>query len=37
MLLSVTTVPADTLDPDNPAALVAYLKRYLMPSLQQRA
>ena len=34
-LLSVTTVPGDTLNPDDPLALVAYLKRYLMPALQQ--
>lgn len=35
-LLSVTTVPGDTLDPDDPVVLAAYLRRYLMPALQQR-
>lgn len=35
VLLSVTTVPGATLDPDDPTALLAYLKRYLMPGLQQ--
>ncbi len=34
-LLSVATVPGDTLDPDDPVALVGYLKRYLMPALRQ--
>ncbi len=33
-VLSVTTVPGDTLDPDDPEALSAYLERYLMPSLR---
>ncbi len=33
-VLSVTTVPGDTLDPDDPEALVGYLERYLMPSLR---
>ncbi|MFN8227011.1 MAG: helix-turn-helix domain-containing protein [Mycobacterium sp.] len=33
-VLSVTTVPGDTLDPDDPAALIAYLDRYLMPALR---
>lgn len=36
-LLSVTTVPGETLDPDDPAAVANYLRRYLMPALQQRA
>ena len=34
-LLSVTTVPGDTLDPDDPAAVTDYLRRYLMPGLRQ--
>lgn len=34
MVLSVTTVPGDTLDADDPLALAAYLRRYLMPALQ---
>ena len=34
-LLSVATVPGDTLDPDDPVAVVRYLKRYLMPGLMQ--
>lgn len=33
-VLSVTTVPGDTLYPDDPEALMAYLERYLMPSLR---
>ncbi len=33
-VLSVTTVPGDTLDPDDPETLVSYLERYLMPSLR---
>ncbi len=36
VLLSVATVPGDTLDPDNHDALVRYLDRYLMPGLRQR-
>lgn len=34
-VLSVTTVPGDMLNPDDPKALVRYLKRYLMPALRQ--
>lgn len=34
VVLSVTTVPGDTLDPDDPTALIAYLDRYLMPALR---
>lgn len=34
-VLSIATVPGDTLDPDDPDALVAYLRRYLMPALRQ--
>ena len=34
-VLSVTTVPGDTLDPDDPAALLGYLNRYLMPALRR--
>jgi AcrR family transcriptional regulator len=34
-VLSIATVPGDTLDPDDPNALVAYLRRYLMPGLRQ--
>jgi len=33
-LLSVATVPGDTLDPDDGDALLRYLKRYLMPALR---
>jgi AcrR family transcriptional regulator len=32
-LLSVATVPGDTLDPDDSVALVRYLKKYVMPGL----
>jgi AcrR family transcriptional regulator len=32
-LLSVATVPSDTLDPDDQVALVRYLKKYVMPGL----
>lgn len=35
ILLSVTTVPGNTLDPDDPAAVADYLRRYLMPGLRQ--
>jgi AcrR family transcriptional regulator len=35
-LISVATVPGDTLDPDDPAALLRYLKQYVMPGLNQR-
>lgn len=35
-LLSIATVPGDTLDPDDPEELVSYLDRYLMPSLRGR-
>jgi hypothetical protein len=34
-VLSIATVPGDTLDPDDPGALVTYLRRYLMPGLRQ--
>jgi AcrR family transcriptional regulator len=33
-LLSVATVPGETLDPDDPEALLSYLNRYLMPALR---
>jgi AcrR family transcriptional regulator len=36
VVLTVATVPGDTLNPDDPSALLAYLKRYLMPALRQR-
>jgi AcrR family transcriptional regulator len=35
-LLSVTTVPGNTLDPDDRDAVIRYLKRYLMPALKLR-
>jgi len=35
-LLSVATVPGTTLNPDDHTQLLAYLRRYLMPGLQQR-
>ncbi|HEX5145308.1 MAG TPA: helix-turn-helix domain-containing protein [Mycobacterium sp.] len=35
-LLSVTTVPGNTLDPDDRDAVIRYLKRYLMPALKRR-
>lgn len=35
VVLSVTTVPGNTLNPDDGEALVRYLKRYLMPVLHQ--
>ena len=34
-VLSLATMPGDTLDADDPDALVAYLRRYLMPGLRQ--
>ena len=34
-VLSVTTVPGDTLNPDDGEALVGYLERYLMPVLRR--
>ena len=34
ILLTVATVPGDTLDPDDSGAVQRYLKRYLMPALQ---
>jgi AcrR family transcriptional regulator len=33
-ILSIATVPGETLDPDDPAALLDYLNRYLMPALR---
>jgi AcrR family transcriptional regulator len=35
-LLSVATVPSNTLDPDDQVALVGYLKKYVMPGLVKR-
>jgi AcrR family transcriptional regulator len=37
VLLTVTTVPGETLDPDDHEALLSYLKRYLMPGLRPPA
>jgi AcrR family transcriptional regulator len=34
-VLSIATVPGDTLNPDDPAALLAYVRRYVMPALRQ--
>jgi AcrR family transcriptional regulator len=35
-VLSIATVPGDTLNPDDPAEVLTYLKRYLMPALRQQ-
>lgn len=35
-LLSIATVPGETLDPDNSDAVLRYLKQYVMPGLRQR-
>ncbi|CAN5693334.1 TetR/AcrR family transcriptional regulator [soil metagenome] len=34
-LLTIATVPGNTLDPDDPAAVLAHLNRYVMPGLRQ--
>ncbi|MGB3486262.1 MAG: helix-turn-helix domain-containing protein [Mycobacterium sp.] len=34
-LLTIATVPGNTLDPDDSAAVLAYLNRYVMPGLHQ--
>jgi AcrR family transcriptional regulator len=34
-LLSIATVPGNTLDPDDSAAVLAHLNRYVMPGLRQ--
>jgi AcrR family transcriptional regulator len=33
-LISIATVPGDTLDPDNDAAVLRYVRRYVLPGLQ---
>jgi AcrR family transcriptional regulator len=35
VVLSVTTIPSDLLDPDDGAALVGQLRRYLLPALRR--
>ena len=34
VLLSLTTVPGDTLDPRDPAQVLSYVRRYVMPGLR---
>ena len=34
VLLSLTTVPGDTLDPSDPAQVLSYVRRYVMPGLR---
>ncbi|MCV7185304.1 TetR/AcrR family transcriptional regulator [Mycolicibacterium murale] len=34
-LLTMATVPGNTLDPDDPAAVLRYVRRYVMPGLHQ--
>lgn len=33
-LISIATVPGDTLDPDDDAAVLSYIRRYVLPGLQ---
>jgi AcrR family transcriptional regulator len=33
-LISIATVPGDTLDPDNDAAVLRYIRRFVLPGLQ---
>ena len=33
VLISIATVPGATLDPDDPAAVLRFLRRYVMPGL----
>ncbi len=35
VVLSVTTIPSDLLDPDDGGALVGHLRRYLLPALRR--